>query len=80
VRANREVWLTSAWFQSPQIGENSQVGTIVHELAHLALGDDQLMGRGEEVYSLAEITSMQPERQIRNAENYEAFAVEVAGW
>ncbi|QQS46550.1 MAG: hypothetical protein IPM66_22055 [Acidobacteriota bacterium] len=65
------IYLPDLFFTLPAVGENSQAGTIVHELSHeVANTDDHAYGT-DAAKELALIHP--PTRAINNADNYEYF-------
>lgn len=64
------VWLCDAFWAAPPTGENSQAGTIVHELSHW-FGTDDIEYGCEDCLELALNV---PVDAVSNADNYEYFA------
>jgi len=63
------VYLCKRWFDD--IGENSQISTLVHEAAHHA-------GPGDVTYSKTQMQQLARTSQLDNAANYQYFAQDVA--
>ncbi len=58
------------FLECPLIGEDSQAGTIVHEVSHLVAGThDYAYG----AVNCAALASNHPEKAIKNADSYEYF-------
>lgn len=73
---SRTVYLCEAFWTAPAKGEDSQAGTVVHELSHaIAFTEDLAYGRT----SCQSLARSKPDDAINNADNYEYFAEDVAG-
>jgi len=64
------IHLCGAFFTAPLHGENSQVGTLVHELTHTLCGTlDLAYGMA----ACAQLATTNPPQAMTNADNYEYF-------
>jgi peptidyl-Lys metalloendopeptidase len=68
--AGRTIWLCDAFWTAPALGEDSQAGTVVHELSHW-FGTDDIDYGCEDCQDLA---TDDPEAATKNADNCEYFA------
>lgn len=67
-----EVFVSAAFFDLPTTGANSQAGTVIHEVVHLATRatiKDVVYG----TRAAAALADQDPARARRNADNYEYF-------
>lgn len=65
------IWLCTAFFSAPTSGQDSQFGTIIHELTHLTKDTDDTAYGTTACKALAK---NKPAKAINNADNYEYFS------
>jgi len=74
-KGGRTIWLCSQFWLAAQIGTDCMFGTIVHELSHAVCStDDYVYGQT----GAAKLATTDPGKAIKNADNHEYFAEELA--
>lgn len=69
-KGSRTIYLCQAYMQAALTGEDSKMGTILHELTHAAADtDDVCYGRG----NCRNLAKNKPEDAIKNADSFEFF-------
>ncbi len=70
-KGSRTVYMCNGYFNAPFCGQDSKVGTTIHELSHaVAYTDDNVYGRT----SCKNLANTNPAKAIENADSYEYFA------
>ena len=71
------IFLCRKYFEADLTGEDSKMGTIVHELSHAVARTDDVKLEGRSQYGKRKcrrLAKEHPEEAVRNADNYEYFA------